>query len=253
MFFILSKVLSFIIAPLTWIFVLLLLALFAKNAKRKRTFLIFSIALFYIFSNAFLQNEIMRLWELKPHKYEDLKVYDAGIVLGGMLWYDKEFDRLQFTRSTDRAVQAIELYKRGIIKKIFFTGGSGSILHPDMKEGIFAKRFLITMGIPEEDILIENESNNTRENALFTKQIIDTAIPNGKFLLITSAFHMRRSLGCFEKAGLKVDYYSTDRYSGQRKIEFDYLLMPNSQAFEEWKMLIHEMVGFVVYKIMGFA
>ena len=215
--------------------------------------MILSISLLYIFSNAFLQNEVMRLWELKPRKYQELKVYDAGIVLGGMLWYDKEFDRLQFTRSTDRAVQAIELYKRGIIKKIFFTGGSGSILHPDMKEGIFAKRFLITMGIPEQDILIENESNNTRENALFTKRIIDKEIPDGKFLLITSAFHMRRSLGCFEQVGMKPDYYTSDRYSGPRKFEFDYLFMPNSQAFEEWKMLLHEIVGYVVYKISGYA
>jgi uncharacterized SAM-binding protein YcdF (DUF218 family) len=233
--------------------VLLLTALLSKNVKKKRIFLLSSVILLYVFSNGFLQNEVMRLWELKARKYQSLNTYDAGIVLGGMLWYDQEFDRLQFSRSTDRVVQAIELYKKGYIRKIVFTGGSGSILHQDMKEGVYAKRFLLTMGIPEEDILIESESNNTRENAVFTKELLDKEIPQGKFLLLTSAFHMRRSIACFENVGMQLEYYSTDRYSGPRKFEFDHLFIPNSQAFEEWKMLIHEIVGFCVYKIAGFA
>ncbi len=195
----------------------------------------------------------MRLWELNARKYETLKTYDAGIVLGGMLWYDQEFDRLQFSRSTDRVIQAIELYKKGYIKKIVFTGGSGSILHQDKKEGVYARRFLLTMGIPELDIIIESESNNTRENAVFTKQVLEAQLPNGNFLLITSAFHMRRSLACFAKVNMPMEYYCTDRYSGPRKFEFDYLFIPTSQAFEEWKMLIHEIVGFLVYKISGYA
>ena len=109
------------------------------------------------------------------------------------------------------------------------------------------------MGIPEQDFIIETESRNTRENAVFTKQVLDKEIPGGNFLLITSAFHMRRSLGCFNRAGMKVDYYSTDRFSGPRKFEFDNLFIPNSQAFESWKMLIHEVTGFIVYKISGYA
>ena len=59
-----------------------------------------------------------------------------------------------------------------IIKKIVFTGGSGSILHQDMKEGKYAEQFLLNLGIPSADILIESESNNTRENAVFTQKLL---------------------------------------------------------------------------------
>ena len=253
MFFILSKLLSFVIAPLTWVFVLLLWAFLTKVDKRKKKLLLIAVSLLYVFSNAFLFNEAMGAWELQTKKYEELKTYDAGIVLGGMLAYDGEFDRLMFLRGTDRLMQAIELYKKGYIKKILFTGGSGSVLHQDMKEGVFAHRFLLTIGIPEHDIIIESESNNTRENAIFSKIILDKQLPAGKFLLITSAFHMRRAIGCFSKAGVQTDYYSTDRYSGMRSFEIDNLLIPNAASMMHWQMLIHEMIGFVVYKISGYV
>lgn len=253
MFFIFSKLLSFAIAPLTWIFALLVWAIFTKQALKRRKLLISALLVLYFFSNSFLLNLVMRNWEIAPKKHNELSSYDAGIVLGGMLWYDKEFDRMQFTRSTDRVMQAVDLYKRGIIKKIVFTGGSGSILHQDMKEGKYAEQFLLNLGIPATDILIESESNNTRENAVFTQKLLAQKMPAAKCLLITSAFHMRRSIGCFNKVGMQFDYYSTDRYSGPYKLEFDYLLIPSSLAFEEWKMLIHELVGYVVYKISGYA
>ena len=253
MFFIFSKLLAFIISPLIWVLLLLLWSLFSKNAQRKRKLLIASIAISYIFSNSFLFDTVMRQWETKAKHYSELKKYDVGIVLGGMLWYDGQYDRVQFNRSIDRLMQSIELYKRGYIKKILITSGSGSILHPDLREAIYAKRFLLTLEIPEEDILIESESNNTHENALFTKRLLDKEMPKASCLLITSAFHMRRSLGCFAKVGMKVDDYSTDRYSGPRKWEFDYLFIPNTFALQNWQMLIHEMIGYIVYKISGYV
>lgn len=253
MFFILSKLLSFLIAPLTWVVALLVWAYFCKDEKRRKKIILSSLVLLYLFSNAFLFNEVMGAWELQTKKYDELKTYDVGIVLGGMMAYDGEFDRIMFLRGTDRIMQAIELYKKGYIKKILFSGGSGSIIRQDMKEGIYAKRYLLTLGIPEEDILIESESNNTRENALFSKKLLNEKSPGGNYLLITSAFHMRRAIGCFKQVGLSPDYYSTDRYSGVRAWVFDNLFIPNVSSMQQWQMLIHEMIGFLVYKISGFA
>ena len=75
-------------------------------------------ALSALFSNSFLLEEVDRVWEIPAKHYEELKVYDAGIVLGGILSYDQQFDRIQFYRSSDRLFQAVELYKKGFIKKI---------------------------------------------------------------------------------------------------------------------------------------
>ncbi|MGQ0828950.1 MAG: YdcF family protein [Bacteroidota bacterium] len=253
MFFTLSKLLSFVITPMVWIITLLFFSFFIKNEKLKRKCLTWALVFSLLFSNAFLFDECIRSWEIPATHYKDLKTYDAGIVLGGLMTYDQNFDRLQFQRGADRLLQAIELYKLGIIKKIIFTGGSGSILHPDEKEGIYAKRYLLTLGIPEQDFFIESESRNTHENAVLTKKLIDKENIKGNFLLITSAFHMRRSLGCFNKAGITATHYSTDRYSGPRKLEFDHLIIPNFSAMDAWNNLIREIVGFITYKIMGYA
>jgi len=71
--------------------------------------------------------------------------------------------------------------------------------------------------------------------------------------LITSAFHIPRSLGCFRKAGLNVQPYSVDFYSNDRKFDLDNLIVPSASALEKWSLLIHEICGFLIYKIMGFS
>lgn len=230
-------------------------SLASKNKKRKKISFITALILLFVFSNSFLFDEVMRLWEVPAVRYEDLNVkYDAGIVLGGMLGYDKILDRIQFYKGADRLLQAIELYKRGYIKKILFVGGSGSIIYKDVKEGVLVERYLLTLGIPPEDILIENESRNTRENALFSKEVLKQSLPQvNKFLLITSAFHMRRSMGCFKKVGIPVEPYSTDRFSGKRKFVIDHCLIPNAGVLASWDALTHELVGFIAYKIAGYV
>lgn len=253
MFFIFSKLLIFLITPLVWIIVLLLYSLLSKYPNRKKKCLRWALILAIFFSNSFLFDECSRLWEIPATRFENLKTYDAGIVLGGMSVYDEDLDRAQFFRGVDRLIQTVELYKLGLIKKIIFTGGSGRLLHPEMKEGIYIKRYLLDMGVPESDFIIESESQNTRENALFTKVLMDKENIKGNFLLITSAFHMRRSLACFNKVGIAVEPYSTDRYAGPRKYEFDHLFIPNVSIMEAWETLIHEFVGFVTYKIAGYA
>ncbi|MFY9311075.1 MAG: YdcF family protein [Bacteroidia bacterium] len=196
-------------------------------------------------------DECSRLWEVPATPYKDLKTYEAGIVLGGMSVYDPSLDRAQFFRGVDRLIQAVELYKNGVIKKIIFTGGSGRLLHPEMKEGNYINRYLLYMGVPESDFTIEAESKNTYENAVFTKQSLNENSKND-FLLITSSMHMRRSLGCFNKAGLNVQPYSTDRYAGPRKFEFDHLFIPEPSVLYDWTKLLHEMVGYITYKIAGY-
>jgi uncharacterized SAM-binding protein YcdF (DUF218 family) len=253
MFFIFSKILAFIITPLVWIIVVLIWAMVMENERTRRKMLRVALVLTVFFSNSFIFDEIVRLWEVPATPYENVKKYEYGVVLGGMSAYDPTMQRAQFYRGVDRLVQAVELYRLGVIKKIVFTGGSGSILHPDMKEGNYINRYLLYMGIPKEDFLIESESQNTRENATFTKKLLDEKKISGDLLLITSAFHMRRSLGCFRKEGMTVDPYSTDRYAGPRKIGFDHLFIPNLSAMNDWNNLIHEVVGYITYKLFGYC
>src|SRR5262249_4108921 len=107
-FFIISKILDFLVEPLTWVIVLLIFSLFSKNPKRKKNSLIAAVVLLLAFSNSFLLDEAMRAWEKPATKISNIPgTYDAGIVLSGMVTYDNSLDRIQFNRRNDRLMQAI--------------------------------------------------------------------------------------------------------------------------------------------------
>ena len=254
MFFLLSKILAFLLTPIIWIIGLFIFSFITRNEKRKKRSRITVLALLLFFTNTAFYNTAMHLWEIPAVMDKDIKqTYDAGIVLGGVLNYDPTMDKIQFNKSNDRLMHAVDLYEKGRIRKIVFVGGSGSLLHPEFKEAEHIKKFLLTLGIPDSNIVIETESKNTHENAVNIKAILDKKIPNGKFLLITSAFHMRRSLGCFQKAGMEVTPYSTDRMSGDWRWDLDFLLVPHTDILESWDVLLHEIMGEIMYKLAGYA
>ncbi|MBI9038897.1 MAG: YdcF family protein [Bacteroidales bacterium] len=255
MFFVISKILSFALSPIIWIFTILIFAFFIKNKKKSKRLLLVSILMFLFFSNSFITDGFIRLWERPVIKIQDIdKIYDVGIVLGGgIITYEKQTDKLTFRSNVDRIMQAVELYKKGKIKNILISGGPGSLLYRDMYEAVLLKRFLVGIDIPDSIIYIDSMSNNTHQNALFSKEIIDENFLECKFLLITSAIHMKRAKACFSKAGIEVDEYCTNKYVGEKRYQFDYLFVPFVVNFLLWDELFHEVIGSIVYSIMGYT
>lgn len=118
--------------------------------------LISATALLFIFSNAFVLNEILIHWENRHQApVMDTNRYDYGIVLGGMVDYDKTDGSLNFLQSSDRIWQTVKLYKEQKINKILISGGAADVFGQDTIESVILKRFLVTIGIPEQDILTE--------------------------------------------------------------------------------------------------
>ncbi|MFA4852892.1 MAG: YdcF family protein [Bacteroidales bacterium] len=254
MFFIFSQILSFLFNPVTWIITLLLLALLLRNKKWAKRCLVFVTIMTLFFTNQFIADEVIRLWEYPITQDKELAAsYDAGVVLGGgMVTIDTDYDRMTFRNSTDRIFQAVGLYKTGRIKKILISSGSGSLMFRDMLESPLLKRYLLTVGIPDSVILIDSLSDNTHQNAVNSAKILKKEFPAGKFLLITSSIHMRRAMGCFKKAGIQVTPYSTDKLTGKRIFRIGHLFIPGIDALEVWNKLIHEVIGYAVYAIWGY-
>lgn len=253
MFFILSKILSFLIAPLFWILLILLWAIFTKSQVKRKRLLLFGFILAYILSNAFLADEFARKWEGAPIENDTITAnYDVGIVLGGFASYDTLSSTLELNDSGDRIWQTLYLYKTGKIKKILISGGSGSVLHKKRTEGDRVYNFLVEVGIPKSDLMMEAKSRNTRENAVESAKVINTSIPDAKCLLITSAFHMKRAMGCYNKVHLDVTPYKTDFMTEQRVWDPDKLLVPSTEALNDWTRLIREIVGYYTYKVAGY-
>jgi uncharacterized SAM-binding protein YcdF (DUF218 family) len=245
MFYIASKLLAFLTQPIMWIFILLIGSLMFKTKRRK--ILIISISLFYFFSNSFIADEASRIWEV--NRFIPSLTYDVGIVLGGIADYDKITKTHNFNKNADRLMDAEQLYHKGIIKKIMLSGGNGLLFNDGYIESEAIRDYLLANKIPINDIIIENTSRNTIENAMNSAEILKEKYTKGTFLLITSANHMKRAQLCFNKANLEVTAFPTDCTTSYRSTDYDYLLFPRLEALERWQDLIHEWIGYIVYKI----
>lgn len=255
MFFYLSKLLGFIISPLVWVFILLLYSFKTKVEGRAKKLRIAAIIILFVCSNSFIVDECFRQYEPVTPDYDLMTTkYDGAIILGGIGSVDVRLKKLSFGWGGDRLFQVFPMYYNGRVKKIIFTGGSGSIEFPERKEGIYVQKYLKAINIPDSAVIIETESKNTYENAVYTKKMLDSLKLKGNFLLVTSAFHMPRAIAVFKKAGYtNLTPYLTNRVSGLRRFTFDHLFIPNPDALFSLQMLIHEWLGFIVYKIKGYA
>ncbi len=254
MFFIFSKILAFLLTPYIWLFFGLLALLKKAWYTSFKNWILGLIIFMYVISNSFLVDEVIRAWEVTDGDiYLKDTRYDLAIVLGGMGRIDERQQRFDFGYAGDRLFQTLELYHKKRVNKLFITGGSGSINKPHHREAAFIKKYLEAISIPDSNIIIENNSKNTYENAIFSKHILDSLHFNGSILLVTSSYHMRRSNAIFKKAGYKnMTPYVTNKITGIRKFEFDYCFIPNVDALFSLNLIIHEIAGYAIYKLKGY-
>jgi len=234
--------------------ILFILAISLKRRSLKRTFLLIGIIYLLFFSNRFIINEVLLSWEVPPTPYENiLAEYEVGVVLGGITNSDKTpRDRVYFYKGADRITHACQLYKMGKIKKILVTGGSSKLINTTYKEADNLYEFLVLCGVNSEDIILERKSRNTYENAKYSSMILKSKYDGKKHLVITSGFHLKRSLLCFKKFNVDADGFSADFYTKERSFGLNEILVPDPAAFEDWHMFIHELLGLLSYKMAGY-
>jgi uncharacterized SAM-binding protein YcdF (DUF218 family) len=119
-------------------------------------------------------------------------------------------------------------------------------------EGALLRRYLVTTGIPERDILVDSVSRNTFENAVCSARILNDSLPAGRYLLITSALHMKRAQACFLRQRIRTDAYPVSKKTGARRWDPGHLLIPRVENMHTWEQLLHEWVGYLIYRIKGY-
>jgi len=244
MYFILSKVLLFILSPFLWVCALLLFIFFTNDVKRKRRLFITAFIVLYLFSCPLLFNLMARLWCTTSLPPKLTKTYSCAIVLGGFSSFDKNGNGF-FNGSADRFIQGVLLLSIGKAKHLLITGGNGNLIQRNCKEGDWAKSRLEDLKIADSSILIENNSRNTIENALFSKPILQKAHLQPPYLLVTSNFHMRRALMIFRKAGYNVEPYSCNFGAEMSPLSVSDLV-PDALILAGWTTYFKEVVGYVV-------
>ena len=255
MFFYLSQFFAFLLLPFTISLGLILLGIIFKRNPLARRLLIAGFALLLFFSNAAICNFVMNWYEPPFIPFDQVEYHELGIVLTGVTNLNKAAgDRTFFDRGADRATHAVQLYKEGKVGKILITGGQGLNTKVDQREAILLADFMVMAGVPIEDILIEDQARNTRENALFTKNTLEQLSwdTGEKMLLITSAFHMHRAVKCFEKVGLNVNPFPVDYYGSDSIWTVKAILQPSPTALTLWNKLFKEWMGTLIYRFVGY-
>lgn len=251
--FILLKVLLFFLRPLVWTVILFLIAFFSKNEKRKKRFFQTGFIVLLVFTNPFIIRQLLNWYEVKPIQLPANENYNAAILLGGFVTFDKKDQQSYFTSASDRFIQTALLYKTGRIKKIIVSGGNGYIVKNNFTESGFVKQKFIELGVAANDIYTDTTSRNTLENAVNTKRIIDSLHLQEPFLLISSAMHLPRARLLFEKRGIVVKLYPCDFLAKKdlaNNFTEDYIL-PSAHALVIWDLFIKEIAGIIAYKITG--
>lgn len=270
MFYFFSKTITYLLTPAGWLITSLLLAFFLKQVRYRRRFIGLAAGIFWLFGNSFLMNELALWWEypIQPNlpASTDSTNRIAVVLTGSLINTLKEVppsvqtkygvSRFLLGREIDRAGQALFLYKTGAVQKILISGGNGDLpiqVEQASDEGEMTAQFLVVAGVRPNDIILEKKSRNTHENALFTAQMLRKRFNTNQCVLITSAWHMRRAVGCFQKEGVRVTPFASSFMSRQRSFLPGEWLLPHESAFFDSYYLVRELVGYLTYKVVGYV
>jgi len=244
----------FLIAKLFLLAAVVLLIVLTRGTRWEpyRRWLLWLLVL--LGTNPALPNELLRWWELPPKRLSQLpRQADAAVLLTGISDIHEPTDRVYLERGADRFTNALWLYRAGRVRQIIISGGSGSEHKTARTEADELRILLRLAGVPATAILTEEKSRNTHENALYTKQLLASYPEMDTLVLVTSAFHQRRALGCFHKVGLNPIPFPADYRTTPRRASLDYWLLPSVKALVTWGTLLHELAGWTVYKLLGYA
>ncbi|ASU33710.1 hypothetical protein MuYL_1814 [Mucilaginibacter xinganensis] len=197
----------------------------------------------FIFSNPFLFNRFANSWDIKPVPLTK-PVYSCAIVLGGFSGGDANGNGF-FNGSADRFIQGLKLITTGKVSHILISGGNGFLMPGVFRESAWVKTQLQQLKVPDSCIIVEDKSRNTIENAAFSKVLLAQKHLSPPYLLVTSAFHMRRSLGIFEKQKTEVIPYPCNFLVSKADFSLDEFI-PSSEPLYRWEFYIKEVVGTAV-------
>jgi uncharacterized SAM-binding protein YcdF (DUF218 family) len=185
-----------------------------------------------------------------PQLSLDDRRVDGIIVLGGAIGFGR--GQVAFNEAAARMTAGIEIAKRHPSAPLVFTGGDGSLLEGDGRsEADAAEAFFRLAGIEGERLVMERRSRNTRENALFTREMVAPK-PGERWLLITSAFHMPRAIGCFRAVGLDLEAFPVDyRTEGDAGDLHPFRHMVNGMQLTD--LAVKEWVGLLAYRLAGYT
>jgi uncharacterized SAM-binding protein YcdF (DUF218 family) len=254
-FLALSKVLDLFLAPVTWTLLLGAAALWQLRVRPRlaRWALALALAVLAAFSlqpvsvalHAALERRASPTFRPEPP-------YDVVIVLGGILadhaWDPRE--PAELGPAADRIVRAAALLRAGEARAVLLSGGNVFPVAGKPPEAELLAGLLRAEGIGAERIVVEGRSRNTRENAVESAAVVASHPEWKRILLLTSAWHAPRALGCFHAVGLHPDLLTVDH---RARTPAHTSWVPRATALSDSTDALRELAGNLVYHLVGYT
>ncbi len=243
--------------PLVWILTCLVIAwgLYRRQPPQFRRLVGFATALLVVSGWAPLPEYLLARWEGPvpgPEVRADKRLEGVVglVVLGGMgdpRQIDRGHHHLQLNSAAERFTESLALARRFPQWKLLYTGGCGpSVDASDCRpEADAAGKLYVSLGLPPERLILESASSTTYENAVFSARVAGVD-PRQRWLLVTSASHMRRAMATFRAAGWNVQPWPVDFEGVETPRWSDYSL---GDGVRKWRILLHEWIGMAYYRI----
>ncbi len=226
-FFFTSKALSWVALPAAWTAALLAVAFLARRRRALAVALVvIACATLCALASPPIANALGRVVVASGQSTMKPELeYDVAVVLGG---------------NPARIVAGADVMRRGRARYLLYSGALGAA------DSAAVRSDLIARGVPGDRIVIEDRSRNTRENAVESASVI-AARGWRSILLVTSAAHVERADGCFHRIGLRPDVLPVAVWKPILHV------WPRAVALERSSQILHELVGRVVYRVLGYS
>lgn len=252
--FLISKIFNFVTDPAALIPVLLgigTLLLWTRWRRAGRGMVAATVAFILIVSVFPLGEYLLSILENRFPIARSLPPQVTGIItLGGAIdrFITTQRGQAALSERAERMTELVALARRYPKARLVFTGGNAALLRPHVTEAEAARLFFRTMGLDAGRMVFEDRSRNTFENAVFTYDLLAPKAGE-RWLLITSAMHMPRSVGAFRKAGWKplpvpVDFNTEWPYRFRPGLRY-------TSGIANFSLALHEWIGLLAYRILG--
>jgi uncharacterized SAM-binding protein YcdF (DUF218 family) len=253
MFFALSKTVAFLFLPSNLLIILGLAGALLVATRWRRAglgILVASTALLAAAGFLPIGSALIHILETRFPAWNDARGAPDGIViLGGAISskLSRAYGRPVIENDSGRIVALAQLVRAYPDARIVYSGGNADFFAPGVPETEFVRPLLEGFGIPRERVILEGRSRNTAENAAFTKELVNPKRTE-RWLLVTSAVHMPRAIGCFRQAGFQVEAYPVGWRTTQRLELMEWTL---SAGLHRLDLAAYEWIGLLAYRLTG--